>query len=319
MRNAKIQFIALGTRSSDLALIQANQVSWVLQRENVELSVKIKEIVTSGDKILDSPLAKIGDKGLFVKEIENELLAEDIDVAVHSCKDLPTELPAGLIIAAYGEREDPRDVFIGSAGNLDEIPEGARIGTSSLRRKSQLLALRPDLDVVDIRGNVNTRIRKIEEAGLHGTLLAAAGVKRLEREEDIGFYFSEEEIVPAVGQGIIALECRESDNTVRQILSGYNNDNAAAEAIAERALLHELEGGCQVPIGAHARADGDKLVMNAFLGSLDGRRTVRMNKSGPVDRPVDLGVELAGEMRSAGGDSILEEVRDAADASTGDS
>jgi hydroxymethylbilane synthase len=284
-----------------------------LQKDNVELSIKIKTIVTSGDKILDSPLAKIGDKGLFVKEIENELQAEEIDVAVHSCKDLPTELPAGLMIAAYGEREDPRDVFIGRAGSIDELPNGARIGTSSLRRKSQLLALRPDLEVVDIRGNVETRIRKIKEQGLEGTILAAAGVRRLQREDDIGFYFSEEEIVPAVGQGIIALECRESDNTVRQILSGFDDKNAAAAAIAERALMHELEGGCQVPIGAIGSIAGETLTLSAFLGSLDGARTVRLKHSGPIDQAAAVGIELAHNLLGSGGDAILSEVRAAVD------
>lgn len=309
MAESRIQFIALGTRRSDLALVQANHVSWMLQKENVELSIKVKEIVTTGDKILDSPLAGIGDKGLFVKEIENELMGEEIDVAVHSCKDLPTELPEGLTIAAYGEREDARDVFIGSAGNLDAVPRGARIGTSSLRRKSQLLSLRPDLEIVDIRGNVDTSIRKIGEQELFGTVLAAAGVKRLGREDEIGFFFSAAEMLPAVGQGIIAVECRENDNNVREILKGFNNEEAAAAATAERALLRELEGGCQVPIGAIGRVDGNRLSLSAYLGSLDGSRAIRMDNDGSLKDAADIGTGLAQMMRDAGGDEILAEVR----------
>ena len=305
----KVQFIAIGSRGSDLALFQARQVSWLLQKANVELSVRIKTIVTSGDKVLDSPLAKIGDKGLFVKEIEHELLGDEIDVAVHSCKDVPTELPDGLMIAAYGKREDPRDVFIGRADNLDDLPQGARIGTSSLRRKSQLLALRPDLDIVDIRGNVETRIRKIEQQGLHGTILAAAGVKRLEREKDIAFYFAAEEMVPAVGQGVIALECRTSDNPVRQVLEGIGDQEARAAVLAERALMHKLEGGCQVPIGAHGKVVEEKLMLDAYLGSLDGSRKIRMEHSGPVEQAKVVGAELAAMMLDAGGDAILAEVR----------
>jgi len=280
-----------------------------LQSANVELSVKVRTIVTSGDRILDSPLAQIGDKGLFVKEIENELLRGEVDLAVHSCKDLPTELPEGLMIAAFSEREDPRDVFIGRAGSLDELPQGARIGTSSLRRRSQLLSLRPDLEIVDIRGNVETRIRKIGEEGLHGTVLAAAGVKRLEREGDIGFYFPEDVMVPAVGQGVIAVECRRSDNPVRQLLRLIDDSAARGAALAERALLHELEGGCQVPIGAHARVVDDRLKLDAYLGSLDGSRNVRMGHEGSVDDAAALGEELAKRMLEAGGADILAQFR----------
>lgn len=309
MGEARIKYITMGTRGSDLALFQANHVSWILQKQNVELSVKIKTIATSGDKILDSPLSKIGDKGLFVKEIESELLSEDIDVAVHSCKDMPTELPVGLMLAACGQREDPRDVFIGNAGSLDDIPRGARIGTSSLRRRSQLLSLRPDLEVVDIRGNVDTRIRKIEEEEMFGTILAAAGVKRLGREDDIGFYFSEEEIIPAVGQGTIALECRENDISLRGILKGFDDTDTGAAVTAERALMHELEGGCQVPIAARAVIDNGDLAINAYLGSLDGSQVVRGSRSGPVEQAEEIGVELARELLADGGEAILAAVR----------
>lgn len=313
MNEDKVQFVSIGTRGSDLALFQARQIAWQLQNTNVDLSVRIKTIVTSGDKLLDAPLARIGDTGLFVKEIENELLANEIDIAVHSCKDLPTGLPPGLKIAAFARREDPRDVFIGRAGSLDEIPSGARVGTSSLRRRSQLLALRPDLEIVDIRGNVETRIRKIGEQGLHGTILAAAGVKRLEREADIGFVFTETEMVPAVGQGIIALECRASDNLVGKLIKEIDDADARTAATAERALLHTLEGGCQVPIGAHAVVKEGELRLAAYLGSLDGSRTVTMSATGPAGQAQTIGQDLALEMLKAGGGEILAEVRAAAD------
>lgn len=301
--------MVIGTRGSDLAMFQARQVSWLLQNIHVDLSVKIKTIVTSGDKILETPLAAIGDKGLFVKEIENELLEDGIDIAVHSCKDLPTELPAGLVIGACGEREDPRDVFIGGARRLDDIPKGARIGTSSLRRRSQLLALRPDLDIVDIRGNVDTRIGKIEGKEYFGTILAAAGVRRLEREAKIGFCFSPEEMVPAVGQGIIAMECRQSDIPVMQLLKSINNKDAATAAAAERALMNALEGGCQVPIGALAQVVRGELTLAAYLGSIDGSRTVRMSHAGSTTDAAAIGTELAAKMLAAGGEEILAEVR----------
>lgn len=304
-----IKYVVLGSRGSELAMFQAKSVAWELQRHHVELSVKIKKIATSGDKILDAPLSRVGGIGLFVKELENALLAEDIDLAVHSCKDLPTEIPEGLEIVAYGLREDPRDVFIGSATSLDELPEGAKIGTSSLRRRSQLLSLRPDLELVDIRGNVDTRIRKIQELGLDGTILAAAGVKRLEREEEIGFYFSVDEMIPAVGQGVIAVEARESDQSVKSLVSIHHHEDSAAAVRAERALMNKLEGGCQVPIGAHATIDHERLQLRAYLGSVDGVDFIRDSIEGRSGEAEDLGVELALRMYEAGGQEILDQVK----------
>ena len=311
MSGSKIETITLGTRGSELALFQARHVAWNLQRQHVELSVKIKTIATSGDKILDAPLAKIGDKGLFVKEIENELISGDIDIAVHSCKDLPTEMPAGLTIAAFGRREDPRDAFISDSAvrTLDDVREGASIGTSSLRRRSQLMALRPDLNIVDIRGNVDTRIRKIKELELDGTILAAAGLRRLEREKEAAFYFTPEQLVPAVGQGVIAVESRMDDPQVRSLVVCLNDEDAAAAVTAERALMRELEGGCQVPIGAHAIMLDGALTLNAYLGSLDGRDFIRDRIDGPVEEAESLGVKLAQRMFVAGGERILAEVR----------
>ena len=304
-----IKYVALGTRGSELAMCQARSVAWLLQKSHVELSVKIRKISTVGDKVQDAPLARIGGVGLFVKEIENALLAEDIDLAVHSCKDLPTDVPENLVIAAYGTREDPRDVFIGAAASLDDIPEGGRIGTSSLRRRSQLLSLRPDLELVDIRGNVDTRIRKIEELGLDGTILAAAGVKRLEREDEVAFYFSIDEMIPAVGQGVIAIETRDNDPAVQNLVSIHNHDDSAVAVKAERALMKRLEGGCQVPIGAHATVQAKGLCLRAYLGSVDGGKSIRDSIDGPREQAEEMGVELAERLLAAGGDGILEAVR----------
>ena len=311
MSGSKIDIITLGTRGSELALFQARHVAWLLQRQHVELSVKIKTITTSGDKILDAPLAKIGDKGLFVKEIENELIAGEIDIAVHSCKDLPTQMPAGLTISAYGKREDPRDAFISDAGmnSLDDVREEASIGTSSLRRRSQLKSLRPDLNIVDIRGNVDTRIRKIKELELDGTILAAAGIRRLERENEAAFLFTPEQLVPAVGQGVIAVETREDDPRVIGLIECLNDERSATAVVAERALMRELEGGCQVPIGAHAVVLDGLLSMNAYLGSLDGSDSIRDRIEGPAEEADALGVALARRMFVAGGERILAEVR----------
>lgn len=309
LSESRVRFIALGTRGSELALYQAHHVAWSIQSKFVDLSVKIKTITTSGDKILDSPLAQIGETRLFVKEIENELLSGDIDIAVHSCKDMPTMLPTGLVLAAYGLREDPRDAFIGKARSLDEIPAGAKIGTSSLRRRSQLLALRPDLEIVDIRGNFSTRIEKIKEMDLSGTILAAAGVKRLERESEVGFYFSLEQMIPAVGQGVIVIEAREDDRVIRELAEHENHPESASAALAERALMRQLQGGCQVPIGGHATVRGETLTLHAFLGSVDGKRFIRDSIEGQRKEAIQLGEKLANRMYAAGGDDILAEFR----------
>ncbi len=301
--------LVLGTRGSELAMFQARLVAWHLQNRNVDLSVKIEKISTSGDRILESPLAKIGEKGLFVKEIENALIRGDIDLAVHSAKDLPTALPEGLTIGAFSLRDDPRDVFIGKAGSLRQIPAGGRVGTSSLRRRSQLLLLRPDLEIVDIRGNIDTRIRKIEELGLEGAILAAAGVRRLEKKEHIGFYFSTEEIVPAVGQGVIAIEVRRDDSFTRRLVQPENDEAAAIAVRAERALMKQLQGGCQVPIGAYGVVDSGGLRLDAYLGSIGGSRSVRDSIEGPSGSAEELGETLARQMEKNGGKEILAEVR----------
>lgn len=301
--------LTLGTRRSELALTQAKMVAAALEANHPGLTVELQEIVTSGDKILDAPLAKIGDKGLFVKELENALLDGGIDLAVHSAKDLPTGIPDGLMLAAFTPREDPRDVFIGNAARLAELRRRARVGTGSLRRRSQLLSTRPDIEVVEIRGNVDTRIRKIEEMGLDGTILAAAGLRRLGREEEASFCFQVREMVPAVGQGVLAIETRRDDTRVLEAVGSLNDDYASAAVRAERALMARLEGGCQVPVGANASIWQGEIVMYAYLGSVDGSRHVQDRIHGPLDRAEALGTELAERMLADGGEEILAEIR----------
>ena len=293
-----------------MALTQSEMVTVLLQEAHPGLEVRLEKIVTSGDRILDSPLARIGDRGLFVKEIEEALLAGTIDLAVHSAKDVPTELPPGLGILAYPEREDTADVFVGRLSDAAQLGEGPRtVGTSSLRRRSQLLAAFPGVRTVDIRGNVETRIRKIDELGLDGTILAAAGLRRLGRFADAAFVFPDGMMVAAVGQGSLAIEGRLRDERVRALIAPLDHEPTRLAVTAERALMRALEGGCQVPIGAHASLDGDELVLTAYVGSLDGSRSIRLVRRGPADFPERLGADLAGAMRTAGADDILADVR----------
>ncbi|MHB1345400.1 MAG: hydroxymethylbilane synthase [Thermoleophilia bacterium] len=299
----------IASRRSTLALTQSRYVQALLERLEPRLEVTIHEVVTSGDKILDSPLSQIGDRGLFVKEIEEALLAGDADLAVHSAKDVPTALPEGLALLAFPEREDPADVFVGRLSSADELGPGRVVGTSSLRRRSQLLARYPGLEIVDIRGNVETRIRKIEEEGIDGTILAAAGLKRLGRFAEAAFVFPDHVMLSAVGQGSLAIEARADDEFVGGLLARLDHPQTRVEVLAERALMRSLEGGCQVPIGGRARVEEGVLVLAAFVGTTDGRRTVRMERSGPIGEPEALGEALAAEMLAAGADAILGEVR----------
>ena len=296
-------------------------------RRHPDLHVEIEIINTKGDKILDAPLAKIGDKGLFTKELETALLDGRIDVAVHSAKDMPTAVPEGLEIIAFTEREDVRDVFVPNpslterrppgAGplTLDDVPRGARVGTSSLRRRSQLLALRPDLDVVDIRGNVQTRLRKLVDEDMAGTILAAAGLSRLGLAEVAGFAFAFDQMLPAVGQGALAIEARADHPRVLELRAALDHRPTALAVVAERALLGTLEGGCQVPIAAHARwqergEDGAPvLVLDAYVGSLDGARCVRGDGERRAADAVELGTLLAADLLDRGAGDILDEIR----------
>jgi hydroxymethylbilane synthase len=319
--------IRIGSRGSRLALVQAEWVRDRVAERLPGLRVEIEIINTKGDKILDAPLAKIGDKGLFTKELETALLEDRIDVAVHSAKDMPTALPEGLDIVAFTEREDVRDVFVPNpallegrapgAGplTLEDVPEGARVGSSSLRRRSQLLALRPDLDVVDIRGNVETRLRKLVEEEMTGTILAAAGLSRLGRSEVTGFAFSFDQMLPAVGQGALAIEAKTNHPRLLEIEAALGHAPTALCVRAERALLGSLEGGCQVPIAAHARleASGERdtgtLTLEAYVGSLDGMRSVRGESVRHAGEPEEIGTALAAELVERGAGDILDEIR----------
>jgi hydroxymethylbilane synthase len=306
--------LVIGSRGSRLALIQAAWVRDRLREAHAGLAVTIEEISTKGDRILDAPLAKIGDKGLFTKELETALLEGRIDVAVHSAKDMPTELPEGLVLGAFTEREDVRDAFVGGAGSggvgsLADLAPQARVGSSSLRRRSQLLALRPDLKLTDIRGNVETRLRKIGEQGLAGTVLAVAGLRRLGRSGIVSFVFGFDEMLPAVGQGALAVEVRARDERVAALVAPLDHRPTALAVRAERALMRRLEGGCQVPIGAHGELADGELHLRAFVGSLDGRLCVRDAASGATEDPEELGGELASRLLERGADRILESVR----------
>ena len=307
------EVLRIGSRGSELALWQAKWVQRKLMETHRGLQVEITIIKTKGDKILDSPLSKIGDKGLFTREIENALLNNEIDLAVHSLKDLPTELPEGLTIGAICEREDVRDVFIPHPKNqirkLLDQPTGSKIATGSLRRRSQLLNLRPDLQVIDIRGNLNTRMKKLEESDWAGMLLACAGVTRLGWSRLIGDILDATTMLPAVGQGALGIEIRAGDGRVSKAVSGLHHSPTAHAALAERSLLRRLEGGCQVPIGTYGRIESGSLVLDAIVGSIDGRKVVRGKIHGSPSEAETLGKKLAEQLLSAGAGEILQQIR----------
>ncbi|MCX7780386.1 MAG: hydroxymethylbilane synthase [Negativicutes bacterium] len=285
---------------------QAKHIADRLIKAHDGLEVEIRHIITTGDKILDVPLAKIGGKGLFTKELENAMLAGEIDLAVHSLKDMPTELPPGLILAAVTERIDPGDALISPRfGTIDKLPCGAKIGTSSLRRKAQLLHYRPDLTAVDLRGNIDTRLQKLETEGLDGILLAVSGLKRLGWQDRITQIVPMEICLPAVGQGALAIEARENDVSVLKLLACLEHQATRFAVTAERAFLHEVEGGCQVPIGVYAAMAGDALELEAAIATPDGARLIREKVAGPPSAAAELGINLARRMIAAGGREIL--------------
>jgi hydroxymethylbilane synthase len=313
---SKASVVRIGTRGSELALWQARWIHRTLAAKRPDLQITIDIIKTKGDKILDAPLARIGDKGLFTREIEHALLDRSIDLAVHSLKDLPTELPPGLFLGAISEREDVRDVFIPHPRNpirtLRDQQRGAVIATGSLRRRCQLLHLRPDMSVSDIRGNLNTRMKKLEASSWAGMILARAGVVRLGWEEVIGETIAAEAILPAVGQGALGVEIRENDDRIQSIVSVLNHRPTAQATATERALLRVLEGGCQVPIGTFGRiVEGvsPTLRLDAMVGSLDGRTIVRGAIHGDPENAVHLGEQLAEQLLRAGADKILDAIR----------
>lgn len=300
--------IKLGTRGSQLALWQANHIKKILE-ETYGLEVELVKIKTQGDKILDVALAKVGGKGLFVKELEDALLDKRVDFAVHSMKDVPVDLPEGLHITAITKREDPRDVFVSKTYNtLSELPSGAKVGTSSLRRQCQLLSFRPDLQVEVLRGNVETRIRKMVKGQFDAVILANAGVKRLGLMEYVKEVISEDISLPAIGQGALGIECRKDDEEINKIISILNDADTADCVKAERAFLRVLEGGCQVPIGAYAKVDGEKIIITGLVGSLDGKKIIKEVVSGNRVDCEALGEALAKEILNQGARKILEEV-----------
>lgn len=302
------QRLRIGTRASQLALWQANWIKSELERQYPGIEVELVKIKTMGDKILDVPLAQVGGKGLFVKEIEEAMLRGEIDLAVHSMKDVPTEFPEGLGLVVTTKREDPRDAFISDGVKFSELRQGARIGTSALRRQAQLLKARPDLEMVIIRGNVETRIRKLKEDNLDAVILAAAGLNRLGFTGVITELLDADFSIPAIGQGALGLECRLNDSATIEALSFLNHPATAAAVIAERALLKRCEGGCQVPIAAHGTVTGESLSLVGFIASVDGKETVRDSISGAVSDAAKLGTELADRLLAAGGKAILEDV-----------
>lgn len=305
--------LVIGTRGSALALWQSHFVKTELERRFTGLTVELTVIKTLGDKILDAPLSKIGDKGLFTKELESALLEGRADLAVHSLKDVPTHLPDGLVLGAIGQREDVRDVFIGRPGSsairFDTLPAGAMVATGSLRRRCQLLASRADLRIVDIRGNLNTRMRKLEESNWSGMILAKAGVVRLGWERWITDVLPLELMLPAVGQGALGIETRGGDDRVAAFVGSLNHPETADATNAERAFLRRLEGGCQVPIGTYGRIEEGRIILDAVIGSLDGRFVFRGRASGDRNASEQVGIGLAVELLEKGADRILDEIR----------
>lgn len=298
--------LRIATRKSRLALWQAEHVAAQLRHFHPDLQVELVGMTTQGDRVLDSPLAKIGGKGLFVKELEQGMLDGDADIAVHSMKDVPAELPEGLTIETILTREDPRDAFVSNQfDDLEALPQGARVGTSSLRRRCQLAKLRPDLQIFDLRGNVNTRLEKLDRGDFDAIILACAGLRRLELGERIRAALEPEVMLPAVGQGAIGIECRSDDSRVRELLAPLNDPKTHVRVRAERAMNHRLEGGCQVPIAAHAELGHGVIVLRGLVGRPDGSEVVEGVISGRPDDAEELGVVLAEDLLSRGADDIL--------------
>lgn len=300
--------LIIGSRGSPLAVWQAEWVESRLRDLVPGLSVSLQRIKTTGDRILDVPLATIGGKALFVKEIEEALARGEIDLAIHSMKDVPTQLPGGMEILSIPPREDPRDALIARHGlSLEKLPKGSRIGTSSLRRQSQLLNVRPDLTIVMLRGNLDTRLRKLEAGDYDAIVLAAAGLRRLGLEQQITQYLPYEVCLPAIAQGALGLEGRADDPFVREIVAGLEDRPSRIAVTAERAFLERLEGGCQVPIAAHATID-KTIHLQGLIASVDGRRLIRGASEGPLSDGIQLGAALAERLLSQGGREILNEI-----------
>jgi hydroxymethylbilane synthase len=302
--------VIIGSRGSDLALWQAHYVRDLLMKHQSGIEVDIEIIQTTGDKILDTSLASIGGKGVFTKEIEVALLENKIDIAVHSLKDLPTTMTEGLTLGAIPERAPVEDVFMAkdTKTRLMDLPDGATIATGSLRRKVQILHRRPDLKIIDIRGNVPTRIKKMLDSNWDGMILASAGVHRLGLTQNLAHTISLEWVLPAAGQGALGIECRENDDEILSLLAPLNHAPTKVSATAERALLAAMGGGCQVPIGAHGLVVGDKLELTACIAALDGRSIIRSVHTGAASDPNAIGEALAKTLLTSGGQEILDEL-----------
>jgi len=303
--------IIIGTRGSTLALWQANWVKSELEKKYPEIEVSLEKIKTTGDKILDVPLAKVGGKGLFVKEIEEALLEKRVHLAVHSMKDVPTFFPEGLHLRCITKREDPRDaVFSRTGTKLLDLPKGAKIGTSSLRRQSQILHLRPDFEIHPLRGNLDSRLRKLDEGQYDAIILAGAGVNRLGWSDKITELLSTDISLPAIGQGALGIETPTDDAYINDLVAFFDDPVTSACVRAERALLKRLEGGCQVPIAAFGELAGDTLKLSGLVASPDGKVFVKDQRTGPKERAEEMGIELAESLLKAGGYEILKELYD---------
>uniref|UniRef100_UPI0040560BDA hydroxymethylbilane synthase n=1 Tax=Candidatus Electrothrix sp. TaxID=2170559 RepID=UPI0040560BDA len=304
--------IRIGTRASLLAVTQSTWVKNQIEKQYPDTTVQLVKIVTKGDKILDVPLAKVGGKGLFVKEIEDALLDGRVDLAVHSIKDVPAELPEGLHVAIVPEREVPHDAFVSvSYKNIEALPQEAVIGTSSLRRKAQLSYLRPDLEIRDLRGNLDTRLRKLDEGEYDAIILAGAGLNRLGMQKRITTLFTTEQMLPAIGQGSLGIELRIADNELLEGLQFLHDQKTATAIAAERAFLLRLEGGCQVPIGGFATIDKETITLTGLIASLDGKTILREQLSGTTADAEKIGITLAEILLDRGGKAILDEVYEA--------
>jgi hydroxymethylbilane synthase len=303
------KLIKIGTRGSLLATTQSTWVKNQIEAQHPGVSVELEIIVTKGDKILDVPLAMVGGKGLFVKEIEEALLRKDVDLAVHSMKDVPSELPEELHLGITPLRENPHDAFISARyKTLADLPQGATVGTSSLRRRAQLAALRPDLKIVDLRGNLDTRLRKLDEGQFQAIILAAAGLNRLGMSSRATGYFTAKEMLPAVGQGALGIELRKDDAELLAGLAFLNDAGTTVAVAAERAFLYRLEGGCQVPIGAFAEVHNGQVELTGLVASIDGKEVLKDSIAGPSEEAQELGTRLANKLLEKGGRDILAEV-----------
>ncbi len=301
--------VRIGTRGSALAVWQAEWVKAQLSAFHPGCRIELVKIKTTGDKILDVPLAQVGGKGLFVKEIETALLEGHVDIAVHSMKDMPAEVPPGLCIGAVPKRENPLDVLISKdAKTFDQLPQGARLGSSSLRRGAQVRHLRPDIVVCGLRGNLNTRLRKLETEDLDAIILAAAGITRLGLAEHVTEYIPASVMLPAIGQGALSIEMREADEDTKALIAPLDDRETRVTVETERAFLARLEGGCQVPIAGQAKLVGQEIEFTGLISEVDGSLLLRETVSGPVERRLELGEELAERLLGQGGREILNEV-----------